>query len=123
MTYAGDVYHEENLIAYNSSRREVIKTGLEGKNHSYRKGGTMKDKQENIMIYSFVCPLPCNREVKVAAKNILDAIDKIIIAGAMSCRNLKNKCICEKAHIDMPPIPEEQLKDIVSLCMREECAA
>jgi hypothetical protein len=83
----------------------------------------MKNKQENVMTYSFVCPLPCNREIRVAANNNLDAIDKIIMAGAISCRNSKNKCICEKAHFDMPPIPEEQLKNIVGLCMREEYAA
>ena len=80
----------------------------------------MKDKQENIMIYSFICPTPCNREIMVEAKNNLDAIDKIITAGAISCRNSENRRICEKAHFDMPPIPVEQLKNIVKLCMRQE---
>ena len=50
----------------------------------------------------------------------MDAIDKMIMAGAISCRNSENLGICEKTHIDMPPIPVEQIKEIVSLYMREE---
>jgi hypothetical protein len=73
-----------------------------------------------VLTYSFVCPVPCSREIRVEAKDNLDATDKIIMAGAISCRNGKNQCICEKAKFRMPPIPEEQLKNIVSLCIREE---
>ena len=83
----------------------------------------MKDKQKSVMIYSFMCPTPCNREIVVEARNNLDAIDKIITAGAISCRNSRNQRACEKAHLDLPPIPEGQLKKIVSLYMREECEA
>jgi len=72
-----------------------------------------------VTTYSFVCPVPCSREIRVEAKDNLDAVDKIIMAGAISCRNGKNQCFCEKAQFSMPPIPEEQLKSIVSLCMRE----
>ena len=83
----------------------------------------MRNEREKITIYSFSCPLPCNREIRVEAKNILDAIDKIIKAGAIGCRSGKKQFLCEKRHLDMPPMPENQLKHIVSLCTREECKA
>jgi len=35
------------------------------------------------MTYSFACPVPCNYEIKVDAKNGDDAINKIIMAGAI----------------------------------------
>lgn len=75
------------------------------------------------MNYSFACPAPCNREIKVDANDNLDAIEKMIMAGAISCRNIGNQCRCKHAHFDMSPIPEEQLRHIVSLCIREECDA
>ena len=75
------------------------------------------------MIYSFACPAPCNREIKVDARDNLDAVEKIITAGAISCRNSDSLCICNHAQVVMSPIPEEQLRHIVSLCMREECDA
>lgn len=82
----------------------------------------MKNEKEKVMTYLFSCPLPCNREIKVEANNNLDAIDKIIKAGAISCRNSKNRIICDKSQLDLPPIPEKQLKNIVSLCL-QECEA
>ena len=75
------------------------------------------------MTYSFECPTPCNREIKVDASDDVEAVKKIIVAGAISCRNMNNHCHCEKAHFYLPPIPEEKLRSIVSLCMREECDA
>ena len=75
------------------------------------------------MTYSFACPIPCNREIKVDARDNVEAVKKIIVAGAISCRNINNQCNCKQAHFNMPPIPEEQLQHIVSLCMREECDA
>jgi hypothetical protein len=83
----------------------------------------MKNKRDRLMIYSFICPPPCNREIIVEAKNNMDAVDKIIMSGAISCRNSKYKLYCEKYHFNMPPIPMEQLKNIVGLYMREECEA
>lgn len=74
-----------------------------------------------MTFYSFACPAPCNREIKIVANDDLDAVEKMITAGAMSCRNIDNRCSCKQAHLDMYPIPEEQLRQIVSLCMREEC--
>lgn len=75
------------------------------------------------MNYSFACPVPCNREIKVDASDNLDAIEKIIMAGGMSCRNISNHCNCKQAYVHMSPIPEEELRRIVSLCMREDCDA
>ncbi|MHB8908626.1 MAG: hypothetical protein ACYDAA_07085 [Syntrophales bacterium] len=75
------------------------------------------------MIYSFACPAPCDRKIKVEAHDNLDAIEKIITAGAISCRNSDTQCSCSRAQIELSPIPEEQLRNIVSLCMREECDA
>ncbi len=75
------------------------------------------------MNYSFTCPAPCNREIKVQANDNLDAVEKIIMAGAISCRNVHNQCSCTQAPFGMSPIPEDQLRRIVSLCMQEEWEA
>ena len=73
------------------------------------------------MTYSFACPVPCNYKIRVDAKNGDDAIKKIIMAGAIRCRNINNRFRCEKANHNMPPIKEDQLRNIVRLCMKEEC--
>lgn len=83
----------------------------------------MRNERQQRTIYSFSCPLPCNREIRVAAENILDAIDRMIEAGAIGCRNGKHHFLCDMPHLDMPPIPEKHLKNIVSLCTQEECNA
>jgi len=55
----------------------------------------------------------------VDARNSLDAVDKMLRAGAMGCRNIENRCACEEARFDLNPIPQEQLRNLVGLCMRE----
>lgn len=73
------------------------------------------------MVYLFACPAPCDREIKVEAKDNIDAIEKIIMAGAIGCRNGDNcQCSCKQANLDMSPIPKEQMRHIVELCMRQE---
>ncbi|MGA2330586.1 MAG: hypothetical protein ABSG75_02390 [Syntrophales bacterium] len=72
------------------------------------------------MTYSFACPVPCDHEIKVYANNNDDAVNAIIRAGAIRCRNIEKNCHCEKAHIQLPPVPAEQLRRIVRLCMKEE---
>jgi hypothetical protein len=72
------------------------------------------------MTYEFVCPVPCDYKIKVHAKNNNYAVHAIIMAGAMRCRNMERECHCEKARLSMPPIPQEQLRIIVQLCMQEE---
>ena len=72
------------------------------------------------MNYSFACPVPCNREIIVNACDNLDAIEKIIMAGGMSCRNTNYDCSCQHNIIDMSPVPEEELRRIVSFYIREE---
>ena len=56
------------------------------------------------MKYSFSCPAPCNYEVMVDAKNDDEAVDKIIIEGAVHGRQI---------HPDALPMTEEQLRTVV----------
>jgi hypothetical protein len=70
--------------------------------------------------YSFACPVPCDYKIKVHAKNHDDAVNAIIRGGAIRCRNSEKDCHCDKARLSMPPMPREQLKSIVQLCMKEE---
>jgi hypothetical protein len=72
------------------------------------------------MTYSFACPVPCDCEIKVHAKNNDEAVNAIITAGAIRCRNIEKNCHCEKAGIPLPPVTAEQLRRIVRLCMKEE---
>ncbi len=72
------------------------------------------------MTFSFACPLPCDYKIKVHAKNHDDAVSAIVREGAMQCRNSEKDCRCDKAHLSMPPMPREQLRSVVRLCMREE---
>jgi hypothetical protein len=53
------------------------------------------------MKYSFTCPAPCNHEIKVEANNDDEAINKIMAEG---------KTHAQKAHPDMPPMTEDQMK-------------
>jgi len=69
------------------------------------------------MIYRFVCPAPCNREITIYADTDTDAIKKIISAGALSCRNMANRSYCEKYHRAMPSLPENRLREIVRVSM------
>ena len=62
------------------------------------------------MKYSFKCPGSCNYEVKVDAQNDDEAIGKIIKAGEVHRK---------EAHPDMPPMTEEQLKNIVRSGMKK----
>ena len=71
------------------------------------------------MVYTFACPVPCRRVIKVYAHTEKDAIDKIIVAGAMSCR-MANKRACERGHHRMPSLPEDRLREIVRLSMETE---
>jgi hypothetical protein len=71
------------------------------------------------MVYKFACPVPCRRIIKVYANTEEDAIDKIIVAGAMSCR-MANKRACEEGHHRMPSLPEDRLREIVRLSMETE---
>jgi hypothetical protein len=72
------------------------------------------------MVYTFACPVPCHRVIKVYANADDDAINELIVAGAMSCRNTANQKYCEKCQYDMPSLPEEQLREIVRLSMESE---
>lgn len=62
------------------------------------------------MEYSFTCPAPCNYEIKVDAQNDGEAINKIMAAG---------KVHAKKAHPDMPPMSEQQMKDMLKAGMKK----
>lgn len=73
-----------------------------------------------MMIYSFICPAPCNNKIVVFTDNYDDAATKLVDAGALRCRNDRYGCYCEKSWHEMASIPEDQLKNIVKMCMQEE---
>ena len=62
------------------------------------------------MKYSFKCPGTCTYEVKVEAQNDDDAVGKIIKTEEVHRK---------QAHPDMPPMTEEQLKNIVRSGMKK----
>jgi hypothetical protein len=62
------------------------------------------------MKYSFRCPAPCNYEIKVDAKNDDEAVERIITAGEAHRM---------QAHPDMPPMTQEQLRNIVQSGMKK----
>jgi hypothetical protein len=72
------------------------------------------------MVYTFACPVPCHRVIEVHANSDDDAIDKIIVAGAVSCRNMANRKHCEEGRRHMPSLSMEQLRDIVRVSMEAE---
>jgi hypothetical protein len=75
------------------------------------------------MVYTFACPIPCRRVIKVDANTDDEAITKILAAGAVSCRNMANRKDCEEEHRHMPVLHEEQLREIVRFSMESESRA
>jgi hypothetical protein len=71
------------------------------------------------MVYRFACPAPCSRVITVDANDDDDAVNKIIGAGAINCRNMEDTPCCKKV-FHLAPLPEEDLRDIVRLCMNVE---
>jgi len=72
------------------------------------------------MIFSFTCPFPCHRQILVEAENYDDGTNKLIKAGALSCRNANFRCHCAKTKLHALPLPAEELKRIVKMSMQEE---
>jgi len=62
------------------------------------------------MKYSFKCPAPCNYEIKVDAQNDDDAMNKLMAAG---------KVHAKEAHPNMPPMPEQKMKDMFKAGMKK----
>ena len=50
------------------------------------------------MTYTFSCPAPCRRVIRVEARDDEDAVWKIINAGAMTCRNKRSDGPCDSTH-------------------------
>ncbi len=69
------------------------------------------------MTYTFSCPVPCNRVIRVEAHDDEDAVGKIIEAGAMRCRNERSGACCDTT-LFMTPLPEGRLKEVVRLMMK-----
>ncbi len=61
------------------------------------------------MQYSFKCPSPCNHEITVESKDDEEAMRKIMAAGRVHAA---------KAHPDMPPMTEQQMKDVLKAGMK-----
>jgi hypothetical protein len=60
--------------------------------------------------YSFKCPAPCNEEIEVDAQNDNEAIEKLMTAG---------KAHAKKAHPNMPPMTDEQMKTMLKANMKK----
>jgi hypothetical protein len=75
------------------------------------------------MVYTFACPIPCRRVIKVDANTADEAITKILAAGAVSCRNMANLKDCDEEHRHMPVLDEGQLREIVRFSMESESSA
>jgi len=72
------------------------------------------------MIYSFICPIPCNHQILIDAENDDDAVTKLMLAGALRCRNAQYGCHCEKSKHYMSPMSEADLRRTVMMCMGEK---
>jgi hypothetical protein len=55
----------------------------------------------------------------VDATNDDDAVNKLIRAGAINCRNIKKSSFCNK-NLHLCPFTEKELQGIVRLCMTVE---
>ena len=84
-----------NTYLYSKSRHEIK---------------TENRKEVRAMKYSFTCAAPCNYEIKVDAQTDDEAMTKIIAAG---------KVHIKEAHPDMPPMPEQQMKDMLKAGMKK----
>ncbi len=69
------------------------------------------------MIYSFLCPMPGDHEISIDAENDDDAAMKLMLAGALRCRNAKYRCHCKKSKHDTSPTSEAVLRRTVKMCM------
>jgi hypothetical protein len=58
--------------------------------------------------------------IRVEAHDDEDAVEKIIRAGAMTCRNGGSNDRCDTTHLVLTPLPEMQLRELVRLSMRGE---
>jgi len=72
------------------------------------------------MTYTFACPMPCSRVIRIDANDADDAVRKIVKAGGMACRNGESPRSCGEGHPHMPPLPERRLRDLVRFIMKEE---
>ena len=74
------------------------------------------------MVYRYACPSPCRRVVTVHADTDEEAIERLIGAGAMGCRNLAYRNECREGHHHMPLLSEVQLRQIILWGMEAEAS-
>lgn len=70
--------------------------------------------------YTFSCPAPCRRVIRVHAVSDEEAVGKFINAGALKCRRAGAREPCEIDHPPMPPLSDRQLNRLVRLIMMAE---
>ena len=66
--------------------------------------------ERSQMTYTFSCPAPCNRVIRVDAHDDEDAVGKIIQAGAMTCRNSGSHDPCDTTHSRHDPVAGEAVE-------------
>lgn len=72
------------------------------------------------MTYTFMCPSPCNRMIRIDAGSDDDAVRKLIRAGAVECRTAGGQSACKKATIRLSLLTVRQLHEVVRLSMTAE---
>lgn len=72
------------------------------------------------MTYTFRCPPPCNRMIRIDAGSDDDAVRKLIRAGAVECRTAGGQSACKKATIRLSLLTVRQLHEVVRLSMTAE---
>ena len=72
------------------------------------------------MLYTFSCPAPCKKIVQIEAFDDEEAIDKIIIEGAMLCRNMKSNVRCSESPTLMSPLSDMHLREVIRLSMQAD---
>lgn len=72
------------------------------------------------MTYEFACPFPCSRVIQVEASDVDDAVRKIMKAGGLVCRNGNSLIPCRVAHPQIPPLPDQKLRNVIRSAMKQE---
>ena len=70
------------------------------------------------MTYTFSCPAPCQKVIVTEACNDDDAVEKLIKAGALICRNKQSCSSCNTIYFVMKALPYEQIREVVRLYMQ-----
>ncbi len=72
-----------------------------------------------MMMYSFSCPTPCDRVIRVAARDAEEAVRKIIREGGLTCRIGGNRP-CKSPHPQLSPLPDGELRGTIRFMMKPD---